>query len=118
MKKKSSELALHLEKCQNVATSFEDIKNQILLFCKHFSLFFRTVKSQKQQGAVAQYSTKQRGFLSQKGLPECPLEVQAGKTKVQLKMRAFSESRWKPWTESKVVSKAESECVLSVNTHL
>ena len=43
------------------------------------------MKSQKQLGAAALLLTKQRGWLSQKGLPECLLEVQAGKAKMQLK---------------------------------
>lgn len=43
------------------------------------------MKPQKQLEAAAQLPTKQRGCLSQKGLPECLLEVQAGKAKMQLK---------------------------------
>lgn len=43
------------------------------------------MKSQKQLEAAAQLPTKQRGCLSQKGLPECLLEVQAGKAKMLLK---------------------------------
>lgn len=51
----------------------------ILRFCCWF-LFDRTMKSQKQAEAAALSTATQRGCLSPclKGLPECPLEVQAG----------------------------------------
>lgn len=43
------------------------------------------MKLQKQLEAAAQLPTKQRGWPSRKGLPECLLEVQAGKAKKQLR---------------------------------
>lgn len=43
------------------------------------------MKLQKQLEAAAQLPTKQTGCLSQKGLPECLLGVQAGKAKKQLR---------------------------------
>lgn len=43
------------------------------------------MKSQKQLEAAAQSPTKQSGCLFQKGHPECLLEEQAGKAKMQLK---------------------------------
>lgn len=67
------------------------------------------MKSQKQLEAAAQLPNKQRGCLSQKGLPGCLLEVQAGKAKMQSKYGLLVNQYGSLW------QKARQEANVSFN---